>query len=193
MDRALHEEEIESRLILTNKFEEIARIEEMAWRQRSRAIWLKEGDKNTRFFHKTANTHRRSNTIDKLKVEGVMIEDPEEIKREIVSFYENLYIEHEEWRPQLEMINCPKITERENHMLEASFEPQEIQEGINACTGDKAPGLDGYTMEFFKQCWDIIKVELVATIQNFHKRSYFEKKLQFYFCGLNTKKVGAIE
>lgn len=117
----------------------------MAWRQRSRAFWLKEGDKNTRFFHKTANANRRSNTIDKLKVEWVMIEDPKEIFREIVSFYENLYVEPEEWRPQLEMINCPKITERENHMLEAPFEPQEILEFINACVGDKAPGPVGYT------------------------------------------------
>lgn len=38
-----------------------------------------------------------------------MKEDPEEIKKEIVDFYENLYAETERWRPQLEMVNCPKI------------------------------------------------------------------------------------
>lgn len=102
-----------------------------------------------------------------------MTEDAEEIKRETVSSNENVYAEPEDWRPQLEVMNCPKITERENHMLEAPFESQDILEGINACAGDKVPGPDDYTMEFFKHCWDIIKVELVATIQNFHKKELF--------------------
>lgn len=42
------------------------------------------------FIFKTANAHRRANTIDRLKVGEVMKEDPEEIEKEIVAFYENL-------------------------------------------------------------------------------------------------------
>ena len=36
-------------------------LEEMSWRQKSREVWLKEGDRNTRFFHRMANAHRRKN------------------------------------------------------------------------------------------------------------------------------------
>jgi len=44
---------------------------------------LKQGDRNTKFFHKTANAHRRYNNINKLIVEGVAVENAEDIKREI--------------------------------------------------------------------------------------------------------------
>ncbi|WMV44404.1 hypothetical protein MTR67_037789 [Solanum verrucosum] len=146
--RALEEREIASRLALTMEFEDIAKHEEIAWRQRSRALWLKQGDRNTSFFHRTANQHRRINSIDKLKVNGVEIAEPEEIKKEIVEYYERLYTESEEWRPQLDMRNYPRVDEIDGNFLEAPFEAEEILESIKACAGDKAPGPDGYTMVF---------------------------------------------
>lgn len=43
-------------------------------------------------------------------------------------------------------------------------------------------------MEFFKQCWDIINEDLVAAIQNFHKK-YFEKSLNATYVALIPNKV----
>ena len=89
----MNEEQVASRLTLNMEleFEDIIKHEEIAWRQRSRATWLKHGDRNTSFFHRTANAHRRANTMDKLKLRGAIVTEPEEINNEIVSYYENLY------------------------------------------------------------------------------------------------------
>ena len=83
-----------------------------------------------------------------------MVEDPREVKKEIVSYYERLYTETEEWRPQLEMEDYPTISVEDNLALMAPLGSQEVYESIKACGGDKAPGRDGYSMEFFQQCWE---------------------------------------
>ncbi|XP_059452771.1 uncharacterized protein LOC132183336 [Corylus avellana] len=45
--------------------------EELKWRQRAKEHWLKEGDRNTKFFHESANQKRKSSQLYKiLDVEG---------------------------------------------------------------------------------------------------------------------------
>ena len=55
-------------------------MEEVSWRQKSRELWLKGGDKNTGYFHKMANAHRRSNCLRKISINDKMIEKEADIK-----------------------------------------------------------------------------------------------------------------
>lgn len=40
--------------------------QEVYWKQRSKQLWLQEGDKNTRFFHRYASNRKKKNKLDKI-------------------------------------------------------------------------------------------------------------------------------
>ena len=47
------------------------------------------------FFHRLANSHRRYNAINNLRVDNVMLSDTEALWENIVQFYSNMYCELE--------------------------------------------------------------------------------------------------
>ena len=67
--------------------EETLLLDEVSWRQKSRIQWLKEGDKNTKFFHRTANANRHHNCIESITYGESKWETQEEIRKGIVDFY----------------------------------------------------------------------------------------------------------
>ena len=47
-------------------------------------LCIKEGDNNTKFFHKMAKSHRRYNHLRILEVDGVVFEEEFEVTTQVV-------------------------------------------------------------------------------------------------------------
>ena len=87
---------------------------------------MKEGDNNTRFFHRLANFHRRANQINNIEVDGVVYEDEMEVRSQVVHFYQVLYQEIEMRHPSMDGLDFSYIEEDEKLSLERVFSKEEV-------------------------------------------------------------------
>ncbi|XP_023896574.1 uncharacterized protein LOC112008478 [Quercus suber] len=105
-------------------------------------LCMKEGDNNTKFFHKVANSRRRYNHISMLEVNEIIYEVESEKADQAVQFYKNLYKESEEWSPFVEGLKFDQIDGLERDWLERRFEKDEVLQVVKELKGDKAPSPD---------------------------------------------------
>ena len=161
---------------LHGKAEEIKRVrdeineiqvrEEMMWSQRSRALWLKWGDRNTKFFHASASQRRRKNWIAGLQdPSGVWQEGKEEIEKTILDYFEAIYKSDQ---PTCFETSLSSITSRVspdmNEDLLVEFKAEEVWYALKQMHPTKVPGPDGMSPIFYKHYWDIVGPEVVNCV-----------------------------
>ena len=146
--RVLSLEEEEARKEAKEMYKKSVLLEEMSWRQKSREIWLKEGDRNRRFFHQMVNAHRRRNQMNRVKVNGRWYNEEREIKKEVCRVYQGLLVDPGGWKPRIDALIFERLEEGDVEELEKPFSEEEVFGALSGCCGEKAPGLDGFQWLF---------------------------------------------
>ena len=147
-EKGLGLEEAEERAKAKDDFKSWALMEETSWRQKFREIWLKEGDKNTEFFHRMANTHRGRNCLKSISINGRKLDKEAEIKEGLVNAFQNLLSDPGGWRPSLPDLALNEIGYEEAARLEEIFSKEEIWAAISGLNSEKATGPDGFSLAF---------------------------------------------
>uniref|UniRef100_A0A2N9FV45 Reverse transcriptase domain-containing protein n=1 Tax=Fagus sylvatica TaxID=28930 RepID=A0A2N9FV45_FAGSY len=151
----------------------LARLETV-WRQKSRETWLKEGDRNSRFFHLSTIIRRKHNSIDAIKYDfGDWIISKSEIKKFVVSKFIDLFTEEPISFPSgLDNLILPTISSMQNEALCNIPTPLEIKNVIFGMYNLKALGPDGLPALFYKQYWPIMGESVISAMQNFFRSSH---------------------
>ena len=94
------------------------------WNQRSRILWLKNGDVNTKFFHSRASHRYRKNVIMGLNdSHGVWKEGPDEVAAVLIDYYRELFTTSSPSTHHEALNYIPQvITDDMNHVLTSRFE-----------------------------------------------------------------------
>lgn len=157
-----------------DKMNELLYREEMMWLQRSRINWLREGDCNTKYFHRRAVWRARKNYIKRLKDEnGRWITNRDDMHELANEFFDKLYDRDPGVVPSLVLQHVPCIiTEEINGFLCAEFSEKEISDALFQIGPLKAPGPDGLPGRFFQRNSDIMKNDIIGAVKQFFSTAY---------------------
>jgi hypothetical protein len=93
-DKGISKELQTQEVTISQKLEERKVQEEILWRKKSCIQWLKEGDRNTKFFHRSTIQRRHANCITQLIIEnGKILHSHEDLEVEMVTYYQNILTE----------------------------------------------------------------------------------------------------
>ena len=82
---------------------------------------MKEGDKNSKFFHKMTNARRRKNFLSSITVDGRKLTKETEIKKGVVNVFQNILLEKGDWRPSILGLPFSSLDSVEAGLLEEAF------------------------------------------------------------------------
>ena len=154
--RVLTDWELELRRLLKVRVLGLASLARTISRQRSRALYLAEGDANTRFFHLQACHCGRHNMIRSLRVNGAQVVSDEGMADALFDNYNGI-LGNNFVRTRMLNLQAIGVPSLDLHTLEFLFSEEEVHAVVMELPADKAPGLDGFTGRFYKAAWNIIK------------------------------------
>jgi len=120
---------------MTHEWDERCQQEEMLWRPKSQIIWLKEGERNTKFFHRTIMARRAHNKILKIRdPNGIKRESHKDIKTNMVNHFLRVAQEPNQDRTkdiQKVIHHIPRlVTEEKNNNLIKPIAEEEIDQAL---------------------------------------------------------------
>ena len=121
------------------------------WRLKSHCKWLKDSDRNSSFFHKLTEIRKSQNNILEIQVNDRVISQFEEIKTEATNYFSVLFTD-QPTPSDAQLLNLvpTSIKSKDNFQLNRSITLEEIKETIDIMEEDRAPGPDGYNVNFIK-------------------------------------------
>ena len=149
---------------------------------RSKAKWVEEGEKNTKYF---LNLEKRNynNTCIKTLIskENTEITDMTKILDEERKFYENLYTskisQTTDMKDETKSFNTdnptPILTEPDKNSCDTPITIEECSKALKLLPNNKSPGSDGFTTNFYKFFWKDIKDIVFESFEH----SFKSKKL----------------
>ncbi|XP_074360858.1 uncharacterized protein LOC141701117 [Apium graveolens] len=150
------------------QFMRLLEKQEIFWRQRAKQFWLREGDRNSSFFHKYATTRKEHNKIKKLKDKhGEWKEENAEIQEVITEYFTELFSSVKDSMRLSPRIKFPVISDIQKEKLVTPIADEEVKAAVFAMHSDKSPGIDSLNPGFYQTYWEIVGQDVIKFCREF--------------------------
>ncbi|KAL5555846.1 hypothetical protein UlMin_038082 [Ulmus minor] len=156
VDRVLSSANWRTHQRLERELEALKYKEERYWQQRSKDLWLKSGDRNSKFFHRKASTRRAKNSIEGMfDSNEKWCEDKESIAHIAESYFTNLFSSSSPHSLDMDL------------QLDGPFGAEDVRAAVFQMAPSKSPGADGMYAFFYQKYWAIFGDEVTTTCLGF--------------------------
>ena len=156
---------------IVGELDELNRLHETYWHARARVNELKDGDKNTSYFHHKASQRKRRNLILKLQDDsGEWKTNEDDISKIITDYFTNIFSSSRpsDMEAAVEGLSA-KVTETANATLSADPTGEEIRAALFQMHPNKAPGIDGMHALFYQRFWHIVGEDIINFVKEWWK------------------------
>jgi len=187
VDGGLSVEEVDELRGITHDIHSLSRVNtNISWQQ-SRLLWLKDGDANSKYFHSVLSSRRRRNAIVSLMVNGSLVEGVHLIRNVIFSHFKDHFADPNLVRTGVDNLAFKKLSFVEGSSLIKPFSEEEVKADVWDCDNYKSPGPDGVNFGFLKECWEVVKRNVMRFITDFHKNGKLTRGIKTTFIALIPK------
>ena len=165
----------------------LSRVNSSICWQQSRVQWLKEGDANSKFFHRIMTRKRSRNAIPFFLVNGALVEGVQNVHNAVFTHFRAQFQATQHSRPSLEALDFRTLSFTDGACLVRPFTVEEVKTAVWEVESFKCPGPDGITFGFIKDFWDMLKDDVMRFLVEFHKNGRLAKGVNSTFIALIPK------
>ncbi|XP_039020175.1 uncharacterized protein LOC120151933 [Hibiscus syriacus] len=161
------EDGIEKEILIQDELKTLEEAEILFLKQKAKIQWIKNGDKNTKFFHYMLVFKNKRDTIRVLiDGNGNHLDSFDAMSKELTSSFSNFLGSIDNSVKNIDLSSLKELLNYSIPLDAASVLVKDIQRN------DKAPGPDGYSPCFIKKAWSIVGEDVLAAVKHFVHSNY---------------------
>ncbi|GJX69516.1 RNA-directed DNA polymerase, eukaryota, reverse transcriptase zinc-binding domain protein [Tanacetum coccineum] len=157
--------------------------------QKTKIEWLKEGDRNTSYFHKIIKSRHNKCRVDSICNEAGVRFEGDQVPQQFVKHFQD-FLGKETIVKSIEdrddLFTCT-LTDDEACTMIKEVSNEEIKKAMFDIADVKAPGPDGFTACFFKRAWKVVEQDVCEAIEDFFANGKLLKEINSTIISLVLK------
>ena len=146
---------------------------------RAKCRWIENGERPTKYFFNLEKSNYNKKTISELRLhDDSTTRNETVILEQIENYYRNLYtsdltFSETAYDTFIDNVDSPKLSEDVQETLEGPLTYEECKKILETFQNDKAPGEDGFTVEFYTYFFELLGNDLIASFNEAYEQGEF--------------------